>query len=181
MKVKFNEGIKDVPITDVTVDNYQDILDAESDWENFTDEQKEAINNALTENGGKTFEELLEEAKAANAAAEEFVSLYACDEDGNVFLTVDETNYEAILAAKDAWDALSDLERAIINEKAKALCGMTFEEMYAAALNISEELGETEVPSPEDGVPFPTVAVVGLFLGGAALIAGKKRRDEEQA
>ena len=35
------------------------------------------------------------------------------------------------------------------------------------------------IPSPEDGVPFPAMAAVGLFLGGAAMIVGKKRRDEE--
>ena len=55
---------------------------------------------------------------------------------------------------------------------------MTFEEMLAMALEIAEG-GEGEIPSPEDGVPFPMVALVGLALGGAAMIAGKKRRDEE--
>lgn len=57
---------------------------------------------------------------------------------------------------------------------------MTFDEMFeqAAAFGEGGE-GEEEIPSPEDGVPFPAMAAVGLFLGGAAMIVGKKRRDEE--
>ena len=57
---------------------------------------------------------------------------------------------------------------------------MTFDETFAQAAAFGEGgEGEEEIPSPDDGVPFPAVAVVGLFLGGAAMIVGKKHRDEE--
>ncbi len=166
---------------EVTPDNYQAILDALFAWEELSDEQKDAVNNELKENGGKTYDELLFEAQEAYNTAEAFVAFYACDEFGDAYTAVDETNYAWILTAEEEWNALGELERAIVNDIAKELCGMTFDEMFAQAAAFGEDggEGEEEIPSPEDGVPFPAVAVVGLFLGGAAMIVGKKRRDEE--
>ncbi len=188
--------------TEVTADNYQAILDALSDWLDLEDGQRDAINNVLVEMGGKTYDELLYEAQEAYNTAEGFVAYYACDEYGDAYTVVDETNYEWILGSEEEWMSLSDLERAIINDLVSELCGMTFDEMLEAAAAFEstgegesgdgdesgdgnesgdgEGSSEEEIPSPEDGVPFPTMAVVGLFLGGAAMIAGKKRRDEEQ-
>lgn len=157
----------------------------------------------MVENGGKECGELLFDAQTLLNTVETFVSYYAVDEDGNPYTTVDESNYDWILTAEEEWDSLTDVEREAINNKVKELCGMTFDEMLAKAAKVAEGSGdgsgegegegdqsgdnsgdgdqsdEEEIPSPEDGVPFPTVALVGLFLGGAAMIVGKKRRDEE--
>ncbi len=164
---------------EVTADNYEAIINAMDAWLELDEEQQNAINAVLVEQGGKEYGELLFEAQTLLNTVEQFVSFYAFDENGEPYTTVDETNYKWILTAEEEWNALTDVERAAINKKALELCGMTFEDMLAEAKAFGEGGGEGEIPSPDDGVPFPTVALVGLFLGGAAMIAGKKRRDEE--
>lgn len=170
---------------DVNADNYEAIINAMDAWLALNNDQQTAINEVLIEKGGKEYGDLLFEAQTLLQTVETFVSFYACDEYGDPYTTVDETNYEWILTAAEEWDSLTDVEREAINNKVLELCGMTFEDMLAAALNFGEGGGEgdygdeEEIPSPEDGVPFPAVALVGLVLGGAAMIAGKKRRDEE--
>lgn len=159
--------------TDVTADNYQAIIDSVEDWLQLTEEQQNQINKMLTDNGGKDYATLLFEAQTLAGDVANFVSFYACDESGTPYTAVTAENREWILSAQAEWEAMTDLQRAAINAKVLELCGMTFDDMLAAAENYGKK------PSPDAGVPFPTIALVGLFLGGAAVFGSKKRRNEK--
>ncbi|MBO5929447.1 MAG: Ig-like domain-containing protein [Clostridia bacterium] len=158
--------------TSVTAENYEAIIAGWEDWVELDEDQQAVINEILIAAGGQEYPVLWFEAETLAGTVDAFVSYYACDEYGDPYTVVDDSNYEWILESKEEWESLTDIERAAINAKVKALCGMTFDEM----LLLAEEFG---IPSPDDGVPFPVVALVGLLLGGATLFTTKKRRDEE--
>ncbi len=97
------------PYTAATFDNMDQILAGADDWNAMSDEEKAAVNAALTEaNGGKplTYDELL---------AQAFILKYLTDEDGNLITEVNEGNYQKILSGADDWYRLSPEAQALVN------------------------------------------------------------------
>ncbi len=97
------------PYTAATFDNMDQILAGADDWNAMSDEEKAAVNAALTAaNGGEplTYDELL---------AQAFILKYLTDEDGNLITEVNEGNYQKILSGAVDWNRLSPEAQALVN------------------------------------------------------------------
>lgn len=160
-------------ISTVTANNFQQIIDAKTAWDNLTNEEKIAVNNILVKLNGKTYEDLYAEAIAIKTAGNQFIKDHMTI-NGVVITKVDSSTYRQILNAKNAWDKLTDAQKAAANAELLLASGMTYEEMLAKAIAF-----EQSVKTGDETNIMTLYSLIGTGLLGAYLII--KRKEELRA
>lgn len=118
--------------------NYTKIIGSEATWNKLSAMEKAAINNTLLANGGKTYEELLRDAKAIDAAAKAFIANNASLNNAIIKGATNHKNIRQILASEATWNNLSATEKAVVNANLVKEGGKTFDELLKEAKAIDE-------------------------------------------
>lgn len=109
--------------TKVTDNNYEKIVSGMDDWNKLTKAEKAAVNAMLKEAKADpdNYPEMLKEALATQqaaadqAVADDFVKKYLTGTDGKIFTGVTAENYAQIISGSDAWNKLTDTQKAAVN------------------------------------------------------------------
>ncbi|MCD7723228.1 MAG: InlB B-repeat-containing protein [Clostridiales bacterium] len=170
------------PFTDVTPDNYQDILDSEDAWGDLTDGEKAALDELLKEQTGMTYEELLEKAKAYETA-QKFINDNLTDDNGNIYTAATSGNWADIIASEDAWNSLSDAEKAALDDLLQNEIGMTYEQLLAQAKALSTDSSAASqggIPDTSDNFQIAVwAALICLSLGCIIFLLVYKKKDKK--
>lgn len=134
----------------------------EAEWNELQkvyDDAKKAINASTEPSAVPT---LTDKAVADMAAVAKkdaaFVRDHASKEDGSVITGAAADTYETLLGGKDAWNALTDAEKASVNKKLTDAGGKAFDELLADAQKIKDEVdGFMDGLVDADGNPITEV------------------------
>ena len=162
--------------TALTAGNYEQILSGVPDWENMSQAEKDAINVVLKEKMGKTYEELIAQAKELQDSAKGFIDKYLTGKDGNIYKEATKDNYKQILSGLADWNKMSQDQKDAINALLVANGGKTYEELLKNAQAIEKELSVKTGDNTDLAGIFSllTVSAAGLYLG-------LRKRDEIEA
>ncbi len=168
---------------DANADNYEAIIDLAEKWDALSDDVKQAINDKLVANGGKTIEDLTTASKDIEEAKNGFIAEYVSDEDGNIYKEMDSTNYEQILSGLPEWDTLSKDEKAAINNELKASVGKTYDDMIAKAEEMEKARDSfvEKYVSDKDGNVYKEVNSTNYEQVLSGLAEWNKLSDDEKA
>ncbi|WP_028042566.1 MSCRAMM family protein [Candidatus Stoquefichus massiliensis] len=127
-------------ITKATGENYKIILDSQENWDKLTQVEKDETNKILVNKyHGVTYSELLNHAVFIQQQVKNFI-------DDNMTLNnqivteVNEDTYDTIIAAKEAWDMLSNDEKQAANDELMASGSKkTYEELLGDAQTLLKE------------------------------------------
>lgn len=170
-------------ITQVTEENYKQVLDAKAKWDQLNDVAKAMVIEKMKP---LTFYELLtaaeEQEKTLNDTADKFIKDNLTDANGNVITKATADNYKQILAAKAKWDQLSDAEKAAINAK---LAPNTFEDLLkqaqaeeeAQATTGQEKAAKDKLAKTGDSAPVLPLALIALTSLGVAGVAALRKKN----
>ena len=123
-----------------TSDNIDQILSGKDAWDQMSQAEKDAVNEALVANGGMPYEDLITEAdKVIKENKASFIKDYVSDKKGNIYKEATSDNIDQILAGKDAWDKMSQAEKDAINAELIAKEGKSYEDLIAIAEKVVEE------------------------------------------
>ncbi|WP_044600457.1 hypothetical protein [Candidatus Stoquefichus massiliensis] len=152
--------------------NYGQILSGLDVWDKMSQNEKDAVNAILTVNGGKTYEELIDNAKTLKDSTDGYVNKYLTGKDGKIYKEANKSNYAQILSGKDAWNKLSQSEKDAINGILKANGGKTYEELLKQANDVKASVKTSD---NTDIMSLCTLLSSSLLLGGYVVL---KRRKE---
>ncbi len=154
--------------TEVTADNYEQILSGEAAYSLLEYEQQEIVDSAI----GTAYFNWLADIYTAKGIVDNFVSFYASAEDGTPYTAIDVTNADWIAGAAAEWDSLTDLQRAMINKQVTERSGMSFEEMLEQAIAFKAEVDKDVNPAGKGGSINWTWLWIVLGVVGVVIVAG---------
>ena len=119
----------------ITGENYAQIISGLETWNNLNQAEKDAVNQMLTEAGGKTYEELFEQAQNyLDMATNAFIKKHMTDDKGKVIIKVSQDTYDKILGAESDFNKLPQDQKDEINRKLReAGSEKTYEQLLAEA------------------------------------------------
>ncbi len=163
---------------EATVNNYEQLFSGKETWDELSQAEKDAIDEALVAAGSKPYEELLKEAEdAVDSSANDFIDKYVSDDRKNIYKSADKENYRQILSGEDVWNSLTQSERDAINRVLLADGGKSYEELLDEAINI-----EALVNSPKTGDSSNIMMwFILMIVSGFGLIAVSAIRRKESA
>jgi len=148
-KLTVNEQV----IVEANNSNYQQIIDAEENYNALSDEVKEIVNKILTEKGNTTYPELLLKAKAIKFLNEKLTV------NEQVIVESNNSNYQQIIDAEENYNSLSDEVKEIVNKILTEKGNTTYPELLKDAQKLQ--------PTPKTGdiVMYVIIALVISTIG----------------
>lgn len=126
------------PFQDITPENFMTILSGEHTWNYLSADRKTIANGILLAAQSKSYDQMLAEAKMLKSKTNTFMRTYLMDEEENIYQEVCANRYEKIMQGKDAFEAMDEDIKAVVNAILKANGGSTYEQMLSEANSLSK-------------------------------------------
>lgn len=171
---KYLSGKNGKIFTKVTDSNYAQIVSGMDAWSKLTKAEKVAVNAMLEEAKADpdNYPDMLKLA-SDKASADSFVKKYLAGTDGKVYTGVTEANYAQIISGSEAWNQLTDEQKAEVNATLKAAKANpdNYPDMLKAAQALKASLA---LPKTGDASAITWYLLI-LAFGCVAVITTRKK------
>lgn len=155
----------------VTGDDKDSLKKSIDDYNNLDDTAKSYV-------GDEAIKTIIDQIKTVSPSTKEFIDKYFSD-GTNDYTSVTKDNYQKILSSKDAYNALDEETKSLVEAILKAETGKSYEELYSEAQKMKDDIDKaSKTANTSDTTNITTPIVIFSFALLSALLLFFYRRRQ---